>query len=131
MGGELDAVFNPKSVAIVGASRTPGKVGYVLTQNMIESGYPGVITPINPNAEEILGLRAYPSVLDVPGEIDLAVIAVPAALVLQVAEECGRKGVGALVVITAGFKETLRSKSSIVGELIREGLPKKGLKERR
>jgi acetyl coenzyme A synthetase (ADP forming)-like protein len=121
MGGELDAVFNPKSVAIVGASRTPGKVGYVLTQNMIESGYPGVITPINPNAEEILGLRAYPSVLDVPGEIDLAVISVPAALVLQVAEECGRKGVGALVVITAGFKETGHDGAVLEQQLVEVG----------
>ncbi|HUS78635.1 MAG TPA: acetate--CoA ligase [Patescibacteria group bacterium] len=102
----LDALFNPKSVAIIGASRTPGKVGHVLTRNVLESGYPGDIIPINPNAEEILGLKAYPSVLDVPGEIDLAVVSIPADYVLGVADECGRKGVKALVVITAGFKET-------------------------
>ncbi|MDH5199724.1 MAG: acetate--CoA ligase [Candidatus Bathyarchaeota archaeon] len=102
----LDALFNPRSVAIIGASRTPGKVGHVLTRNVLESGYPGDIIPINPNAEEILGLKAYPSVLDVPGEIDLAVVSIPAEHVLGVADECGRKGVKALVVITAGFKET-------------------------
>ncbi|MDH5791642.1 MAG: CoA-binding protein, partial [Candidatus Bathyarchaeota archaeon] len=102
----LDALFNPRSVAIIGASRTPGKVGHVLTRNVLESGYPGDIIPINPNAEEILGLKAYPSVLDVPGEIDLAVVSIPADYVLGVADECGRKGVKALVVITAGFKET-------------------------
>ncbi|MDH5791673.1 MAG: acetate--CoA ligase family protein, partial [Candidatus Bathyarchaeota archaeon] len=84
----------------------PGKVGHVLTRNVLESGYPGDIIPINPNAEEILGLKAYPSVLDVPGEIDLAVVSIPAEHVLGVADECGRKGVKALVVITAGFKET-------------------------
>jgi acetyl coenzyme A synthetase (ADP forming)-like protein len=102
----LDALFNPRSIAIIGASRTPGKVGHVLTRNVLESGYPGDIIPINPNAEEILGLKAYPSVLDVPGEIDLAVVSIPAEHVLGVADECGRKGVKALVVITAGFKET-------------------------
>jgi acetyl coenzyme A synthetase (ADP forming)-like protein len=103
---KLDAIFRPKSVAIIGASRTHGKVGYVLTQNMIESGYSGSVYPINPNAEEILGLMCYPSVLDIPGDVDLAVISIPSAHVLQVAEECGRKGVKALVVISAGFKET-------------------------
>ncbi len=102
----LDALFRPESVAIIGASRTPGKVGYVLTKNMIDSGYEGAIYPINPNAGEVLGLRCYASVLDVPAEIELAVVAIPAAYVLQVAEECGRKGVKALVVISAGFKET-------------------------
>ncbi len=118
----LDALFNPRSVAIIGASRTPGKVGHVLTRNVLESGYPGDIIPINPNAEEILGLTAYPSVLDVTGEIDLAVVSIPADYVLGVADECGRKGVKALVVITAGFKETghegavLERKLAEVGE---------------
>ncbi|UCD45578.1 MAG: acetate--CoA ligase family protein [Candidatus Bathyarchaeota archaeon] len=102
----LDAVFRPRSVAIIGASRTSGKVGNILTRNMIESGYEGEIYPVNPKAKEILGLRSYPSVTDVPAEVDLAVIAIPAEYVLDVAEQCGRKGVKALVVITAGFKET-------------------------
>ena len=121
MGGKLDAVFRPKSVAVIGASRTPGKVGHVLTRNVIESGYPGYIYPINPNAEEILGLKAYPSVLDVPGEIDLAVISVPARLVIQVAEECGRKGVKALVVIAAGFKETGHEGAMLEQRLVEVG----------
>jgi acetyltransferase len=106
MGGELKAIFHPSSVAIIGASRTPGKVGYVLTKNVINSGYAGEIFPINPNADEILDLKSYSSILDVPSEIDLAVISVPANIVLQVAEECGKKGVKAIVVVTAGFKET-------------------------
>jgi acetyltransferase len=101
----LEAIFRPGSVAVVGASRTPGKVGYILTKNMMDSGFGGKIYPINPEANEILGLRCYKSVLDVPDAIDLAVITIPSASVLQVADECGRKGVKALVVISAGFKE--------------------------
>ncbi len=115
---KLDAIFRPRSVAIIGASRTPGKVGHVLTRNMIESGYPGEVIPINPNAEEILGLECYPSVLDVPGDVDLAVISIPAAQVLQVAKECGKKGVKALVVISAGFKETGHEGAVLEGQLI-------------
>ena len=117
----LDALFNPRSVAIIGASRTPGKVGHVLTRNVLESGYPGDIIPINPNAEEILGLKAYPSVLDVPGEIDLAVVSIPADYVLRVADECGRKGVKALVVITAGFKETGHEGAALERQLVEVG----------
>jgi acetyltransferase len=102
----LDAIFRPRSIAIVGASRTPGKVGYVLTKNIVESGFGGGIFPINPGIDEILGLKCYPSVLDVAEDIDLAVIAIPAGGVLQVAEDCGRKGVKAVIIISAGFKET-------------------------
>jgi len=85
---------------------------------MIDSGYPGEIIPINPNAEEILGLRCYPSILDVQGEVDLAVVSIPAASVLQVAEECGMKGVKALVVISAGFKETGHEGAVLEGKLV-------------
>jgi acetyltransferase len=103
---DLEAIFRPSSVAVVGASRTPGKVGYILTRNMMDSGFSGKIYPINPGADGILGLKCYKSVLDVPDVIDLAVITIPSASVLQVADECGRKSVKALVVISAGFKET-------------------------
>ena len=102
---KLQALFRPKSVAIIGASRTPGKVGHIVAKNMIESGFEGGIYPINPRAEEILGLKCYASILDVPEALDLAVIAIPAKHVLQAAEECGRKGVKGLIVISAGFKE--------------------------
>ena len=104
----LKAIFKPESVAVIGASRTPGKVGHTLLRNLMECGYGGEIYPINPHADEILGVKCYPSVLEVPGDVDLAVIAIPAPLVLQVAEECGRKGVKALIVISAGFRETGR-----------------------
>ena len=102
---KLQALFRPKSVAIIGASRTPGKVGHIIAKNTIESGFEGGIYPINPRAEEILGLKCYASILDVPEAVDLAVIAIPAKHVLQAAEECGRKGVKGLIVISAGFKE--------------------------
>lgn len=104
----VKAIFKPESVAIIGASRTPGKVGHTLLRNLIECGFRGDVYPINPHAEEILGVKCYPSILKVPGEVELAVIAVPAPIVLQVAEECGRKGVKALIVISAGFRETGR-----------------------
>ena len=101
----LDALFRPRSIAVIGASRHPGKIGYTLVRNLIESGYMGKIYPVNPLAKEILGLKAYPSVLDIPDEVDMAVIAVPVGAVLKVARECGEKGVKVLVVITAGFSE--------------------------
>ncbi len=104
----LKAIFKPESVAIIGASRNPGKVGHTLLRNLMECGYGGEVYPINPHADEILGVKCYPTVLEVPGDVDLAVIAVPAPIVLQVAEECGRKGVKALIVISAGFRETGR-----------------------
>ena len=119
---KLDAIFRPGSVAIIGASRTPGKVGNVLTKNMLECGFNGKIYPINPNADEILGLDCYPSVLEVPDEVDLAVVAIPAGLVLQVAEECGKKGVKAFVVISAGFKETGREGAKLERRLIDIGV---------
>jgi acetyl coenzyme A synthetase (ADP forming)-like protein len=118
---KLDAVFRPDSVAVIGASRTPGKVGHILTKNMIDSGYLGKVVPINPRAEEILGLECYPSVLDVPFDIDLAVIAIPAAYVLQTVEECGQKGVKALIVISAGFKETGHEGAMLERKLVEVG----------
>jgi acetyltransferase len=92
-------------VAVIGASRDPSKIGSRILRNILSSGFRGAVYPVNPNASEVLGLRCYASVLDVPGPVDLAVVAVPAKLVPQVVEECGRKGVGAVAVISSGFKE--------------------------
>jgi acetyl-CoA synthetase (ADP-forming) len=101
----LRALLEPKSIAVIGASRTPGKIGYVILRNIVAYGYTGKVYPINPYADEILGLKAYPSVLSVPDEIDVAVIAIPAPEVPKAIEECGKKGVKVAVVITAGFSE--------------------------
>jgi acetyl coenzyme A synthetase (ADP forming)-like protein len=102
---DISFFFNPKSIAVVGASGTPGKVGYNVLKNIIESKYSGELYPINPKANEIQGYKAYKSVLDVPEEIDIALFVIPAKLVNQIAEDCGKKGIKGLVVITAGFKE--------------------------
>ena len=108
MSMELNSVeklLRPRSVAVIGASRDPSKIGHQVLKNILSSGFRGAVYPVNPNASEVLGLRCYASVLDVPGPVDLAVVAVPAKLVPQVVEECGRKGVGAVAVISSGFKE--------------------------
>jgi acetyl coenzyme A synthetase (ADP forming)-like protein len=101
----LDMFFDPQAVAVVGASRTPGKLGYAVLHNVIRYGYQGSIYPINPGAEEILGLKCYPSVLVAPGPIDLALIVVPSKHVSQVMIECGEKRIKGAVVISAGFRE--------------------------
>ncbi|NPV09327.1 MAG: acetate--CoA ligase [Anaerolineae bacterium] len=101
----LQAFFEPRSIAVIGASRDEGKLGHAVLQALIESGFPGQVFPINPNADELLGLPAYPSVLDCPGEVDLAVILIPSRLVPAVMRQCGEKGVKGVIVITAGFRE--------------------------
>lgn len=101
----LEALFAPKSVAVIGASTRPDSLGRAVFKNIIFHSYTGVVYPVNPKAPSILGIKAYPSVLELPDEIDLAVIIVPAAVVAKVLEECGQKGVKAAIVISAGFKE--------------------------
>ena len=101
----LEAFYCPTSVAVIGASSDETKLGHAVLKNLQESGYEGEIYAINPKGGEILGVRAYPSVMDVTGEIDLAVIVIPARFVASVLEECGEKGVDGVAVITAGFRE--------------------------
>ncbi|MEL4305599.1 acetate--CoA ligase alpha subunit [Methanococcoides sp. LMO-2] len=100
----LEKLFEPASVAVIGASRTKGKVGRAVLDNLIES-YNGEILPINPKADEILGLRCYPTILDTPNAAELAVVVLPAVLVPDALEKCGLAGVNNVVVISAGFKE--------------------------
>lgn len=101
----LTGLLRPKSIAIVGASATPGKIGHTVVKNLIESGYEGGIYPINPSVDEILGLKVYKSVLDIPGPVEAATITVPAKFVLDVVKECGEKGIKGIIVITSGFSE--------------------------
>jgi acetyltransferase len=103
---DLTGLFNPKSVAIIGASKSPGKIGNVIVKNMISCGYNGKVFPVNPKEPEIEGLRCYPSVDKIPEPAEMAVLSVPAARSLEIADTCGKQGVKYLVVITAGFKET-------------------------
>lgn len=103
---ELDHIFKPKSIAIIGASNNQSKWGYRLVFYVLQSGFRGTISPINPKEKLILGLPVYPSVIDVPQNIDLAVVAVPAPMVPLVIKECVEKGVPGAIIISAGFKET-------------------------
>jgi len=102
---DIDSIFYPKSVAIIGASRHIGSVGHSLLANIIDSRFQGVVYPVNPKAQAILGIKCYPRVLDIPDDVDLAVVIVPAPLVPQVLEECGVKGIKGTIIISAGFKE--------------------------
>jgi acetyl coenzyme A synthetase (ADP forming)-like protein len=101
----LDGIMHPKAIAVVGASATPGKIGYTVLDNLIKQGFSGTVYPINPSADEILGLKCYASVLDVPGDIDAAVITIPAKIVPEGIAECGKKGVKGVIIITSGFSE--------------------------
>lgn len=101
----LKSFFEPSSVAVVGASREPGKLGHEVIRNIIEAGFRGKLYPINPKADEVLGLKCYPSVKDVLGKVELAVIIVPARFVSSVVADCGAKGVKAAIVISGGFGE--------------------------
>jgi len=102
----MKRLMNPRSVAVVGASDQEGKIGNSVMKNLVNGGYAGEIYPINPKADEILGRKAYSSVGDIPGEVDVAVFAVPAKFVAQALTECGEKGVPAAVMIPSGFAET-------------------------
>ena len=102
---QLDALFEAASVAIVGVPRGM-KMGKLFLVALLEQGFPGDIYPVNPQAEEIDGLKAYPSVSAIPGPVDLAIVLVPHDHALPVVKECARKGVKGAVLFTAGYKET-------------------------
>jgi len=99
------SILYPRSVAIIGASRKPASIGHLLLECILKSGFSGVVYPVNPTTESVMSIKAYPSVIDIQGSVDLAVIAVPAHLVSKVTYECGSKGVRAIIVISDGFRE--------------------------
>jgi acetate---CoA ligase (ADP-forming) len=101
----ITATLRPQSIAVVGASAQPGKIGYTVVKNLIDGKYQGQVYPINPGAGEILGYKAYASVLDVPDPVDAAVIVVPAKYTAKVVDECGQKGIRGLIIIASGFSE--------------------------
>jgi acetyl coenzyme A synthetase (ADP forming)-like protein len=98
-------ILRPTSIAVIGASRTPGTIGYELVHNLVRSGFTGAVFPVNPNADSINGIHAYASVGDTPTRPDVALIAVPAEAVAEVIAECGAAHVGGVVIISAGFAE--------------------------
>ncbi|HLG94259.1 MAG TPA: CoA-binding protein, partial [candidate division Zixibacteria bacterium] len=101
----LDYIFRPRSVAVVGASPKKGTIGRELLHNIIEGGFNGSVFPVNPNYPVIHSVKCYPKVSEIPDTVDLAIIIVPRDFVIGVVDDCGKKGVGGLVIITAGFKE--------------------------
>jgi len=102
----LDNVFNPKSIAMIGASASFGKWGQMIFSNMVAGGFPGKIYPVNPREKKIFGIPVYQRVQDIPEPADLAIITTPAHTVLSVVEDCGQKGIKSAVVVTSGFSET-------------------------
>jgi len=114
----IAALLHPHSVAVVGASRDPDAVGHALLRNLVTGGFAGSVYAVNPAAGEIAGLPSYPSVLDVPDHVDLAIVAVPAASVLGVVKDCATKGVRGLVVIAAGFAEAGREGRELQRQLV-------------
>jgi acetate---CoA ligase (ADP-forming) len=101
----LDAIFAPKSVAVIGASTTPGKVGHDIFVNILKGGYTGTLYPVNPSARNISSVRAYKSLTEIPDEIDLGIVILPPKAALQSVQEAVKKGVKGIVIVSAGFRE--------------------------
>ncbi|MDY6842637.1 MAG: CoA-binding protein [Thermodesulfobacteriota bacterium] len=116
---QLDPIFKPKSIAFIGASNHPGKWGYRVVERALKSGYRGMIYPINPGVDEILGIKTYPSVNEVPNTIDLAIFTVPAAKMPMVMDGCIKKGIKGGVVISAGFAETGNEGATLENEIVK------------
>src|SRR5687767_5620643 len=114
----LSRLFEPASVAIVGATERSDAVGRVLVENMVSSGYKGELYGVNPRAKRVLGVPCYPSVREVPKRVDLAVVATRAEAVPAVIEDCGRAGTRAAVIITAGFSETGAAGAALEGRVL-------------
>lgn len=105
MNQNLKFIYWPRSIAVIGASTRTGSVGQATFANILMNGYTGIVYPVNPSVRSVLGVKAFPSVLHIPDEVDLAVIIVPAPAVPEIIEECGQKNVKGAIIITAGFKE--------------------------
>jgi len=105
----LDSVFEPKTVAIVGASATPNKIGNVLVKNFLEAKFQGDVYPVNPKYDEVLGYKCYPDISSIPGKIDCVIIATPAETVPQIMEDCAGKKVGGVIILSGGFEEINRN----------------------
>ena len=116
--GNLEALFAPKSIAVIGASNRQGSVGKAVFTNILLNEYAGTVYPVNPKDHSISGVRSYPTVQDLPESVDVAVVVVPAAVVPAVTEECGKKGVKGLIIISAGFKEVGQDGAALERQVI-------------
>ena len=124
----MEAMFNPGSVAVIGASDNPGKLGSHVMRSLTEGKYPGKIFPVNPGRDEIMGIKTYPSLLQIPESVDLSIIVLPAESVPKTVVECGKKGVRGIVLITAGFKEIEDKRGEILQREITELAIPSGIK---
>jgi acyl-CoA synthetase (NDP forming) len=124
----MEAIFHPRSVAVIGASDNPGKLGSHVMRSLTEGKYPGRIFPINPGKGEILGIKTYPSLLQIPEPVDLSIIVLPAEQVPKIIVECKEKGVEGIVLITAGFKEIEDKRGEILQSEIRKLASQFGIK---
>ncbi len=115
----LDKLFNPKTIAVIGASDERGSVGYALFRNLISSDYDGIVYPVNVKRKNVQSIKSYVSVKDLPDKIDLAIIATPAKTVLPIVEECGQAGVTCVVIISSGFSETGREGESLAQKILK------------
>jgi len=114
----LDYVFNPRSIAFVGATEGKPKWGFIILNNLVSGGYQGAIYPVNPGRAEVMGMRCYPSVADIPFDVDLAIFTVPARSVVAAMDDCAAKGVKAALVISAGFRELGEEGAALETELL-------------
>jgi acetate---CoA ligase (ADP-forming) len=114
----LDAIFVPQSVAVIGASAVPGKVGHDIFKNILRGGYTGTLYPVNPKAKSILSVRAYQTVTDIPDSVDLAMVILPPKLALQAVAEAIEKGVKGVVIVSAGFREVGEEGAKIENQLL-------------
>ena len=115
----LDLLFNPKSVALIGASATPFKWGSIIPLNILKGNYHGKVFPVNPRLETVLGYKCYPSVAEIPEPVDVALVFTPAPTVTAIVEQCGKKGIPFMVVITADFSETGPAGAALEADVIK------------
>ena len=115
----LDTLFNPRSIAVIGASQDPDKLGYILLKNVIDYKFQGKVYPVNPKTDKILGHKVYPKISSIPEKVDLALLSIPSHLVLPVVEECSECSVRSLVILSSGFRE-----AGANGEKIQERIRK-------
>jgi len=125
---ELEEIFNPRSIAVVGASEKRGMSGRQFFEGLIEYGYQGDVYPVNPKHSEILGRKAYADIKDIPGTVDYVISSIPAPYVLDLVESCGQKGVKAIHFFTARFSETGRPEAAQLERKLLEAAQQKGIR---
>ena len=125
---QLDHIFSPRSLAVVGASANPEKVGFMCVGNLLEAGFGGRVYPVNPGLSELFGLRVYPAVTAIPGEVDLAMVVIPAERTLSTIEECIAKGVKGAILVSGGFREVGTEIGSDLQAQLREIANRGGMK---